>query len=211
MGKSYPEASLAGAIEADDAAGGVEDYDEGAYGVEDGGDEVALDGEGGLDALAGAGGTVYLADAGVEFEAVNDLTAENGEGFGLGCGESASGCVEDEEGAYTDAVGGGEGGTGVEAEGGIAEDDAFGGVVGVLAGVADLVDGVAEDGGLAGGAAERGLDEVEAYVGLEPDAVGADEGDGGDGGVADLGGEAGDVVEDGIGRRVEDLVVGESL
>ncbi len=63
----------------------------------------------------------------------------------------------------------------------------------------------------AGGAAEGGLDEVDAYVGLEPDAVGADEGDGGDGGVADLGGEAGDVVEDGIGRRVEDLVVGQGL
>ena len=48
-------------------------------------------------------------------------------------------------------------------------------------------------------------------MGLEPDAVGTDEGDGGDGGVADLGGEAGDVVEDGIGRSVEDLVVGECL
>ena len=196
MGKSYPEASLAGAVEADDAAGGVEDDDQRADGVEDGGDEVALDGEGGLDALAGAGGAVDLADAGVELEAGDDLAAEDGEGAGLGWGEGAGGSVEDEEGADADAVGGGEGGAGVEAEGAVAEDDAFGGVVGVLAGVADLVDGVAEDGGLAGSAAERGFGEVEADVGLEPDAVGADERDGGDGGVADLGGEAGDVVEE---------------
>ena len=113
---------LAGAVEADDAAGGIEDGDEGADGVEDGGDEVALDGEGGLDALAGAGGAVYLADAGVELEAIDDLSAENGEGVGLGWGEGAGGGVEYEEGADADSVGGGEGGAGVEAEGVVAED-----------------------------------------------------------------------------------------
>ena len=47
---------LAGAIEADDAAGGIEDDDQGADGIEDGGDEVAFDGEGVFDALAGAAG-----------------------------------------------------------------------------------------------------------------------------------------------------------
>ena len=57
---------LAGAVEADDAAGGVEDGDQGVDGVEHGGDEVAFDGEGGLDALAGArdarpsGGSAWL-------------------------------------------------------------------------------------------------------------------------------------------------------
>ncbi len=68
---------LAGAVEADDAAGGIEDGDEGADGVEDGGDEVALDGEGGFDALTGAGGAVHLADAAVELEAGDDLAAED--------------------------------------------------------------------------------------------------------------------------------------
>ncbi len=37
----------------------------------------------------------------------------------------------------------------------------------------------------------------------------ADEGDGGDGGVADLRCEPGDIVEDRIGHRVQDLVVSE--
>src|SRR5947209_19625709 len=53
---------FAGAVEADDASGGIEDCDEGVDGVEDGGDEVALDGEGGLDALAGAGHALDLAE-----------------------------------------------------------------------------------------------------------------------------------------------------
>ena len=53
--------------------------------------------------------------------------------------------------------------------------------------------------------------DVDAEARLEPDAVGADERDGGDGGVADLGGETRDVVEDGIGRSVEDLVLVEGL
>ncbi len=42
---------FAGAIEADDAACGVEDGDQCVDGVEDGGDEVAFDDEGGFDAL----------------------------------------------------------------------------------------------------------------------------------------------------------------
>ena len=92
-----------------------------------------------------------------------------------------------------------------------AEDDALGGEVRVHACVPDLVDGVAEDGGFARRTAEGNFPLVYADVGLEPDAVGSDERDGGDGGVADLGGEASDVVEDRIGRRVEDLVVGQGL
>ena len=60
-GKVVSGGGLAGAVEAHDAAGGVEDDDQGVDGVEHGGDEVALDREGGFDALAGAGGTLHLA------------------------------------------------------------------------------------------------------------------------------------------------------
>src|ERR1700733_1041034 len=52
---------------------------------------------------------------------------------------------------------------------------------------------------------------IDAVAGTQPDAVGADEGDGGDGGVAELGGQASDVIEDRIGRGVEDLVLIEGL
>ncbi len=68
---------LAGAVEADDAARGVHDHDQCADGVEDRGDEVALGGEGGFDALAVAGSTVDLADPAVEFEAGGDLAAQD--------------------------------------------------------------------------------------------------------------------------------------
>ena len=44
-------------------------------------------------------------------------------------------------------------------------------------------------------------------AGLEPDAVGAEERDGGEGRIADLGGEPDNVVEDGIGGLVEHLVL----
>ena len=108
---------LAGAVEADDAAGGVEDDDQGADGVEDGGDEVALDGEGGFDALAGAGGAVHLADAAVELEAGDDLAAEDVEGVGLRGGERRGAARSRTKSApMLTAVGSGEGSAGVEAE-----------------------------------------------------------------------------------------------
>ena len=145
---------LAGAVEADDAPGGIEDGNEGTNGVEDGGDEVALYGEGGLDALTGAGGAIHLEDAAVELEASDDLAAEDTEGVGLLGGETTGGGIEDEERADADAAGSGEGSSGVEAVGAAFDVDAVGGEVGVVAGVLDLVDGIAEDGGLAGQAAE---------------------------------------------------------
>ncbi len=62
--------------------------------------------------------------------------------------------VEHEERADADAVGCDQGSAGIEAEGAAVEEDAVGGEVGVVTGVGDLVDGVAEDGGLAGEAVE---------------------------------------------------------
>ncbi len=58
-----------------------------------------------------------------------------------------------------------------------------------------------------GSAGERDVGDIEADAGLEPDAVGADERDRRDGSVAELGGQPSDVVEDGIGRGVEYLVL----
>ncbi len=195
---------LAGAVEADDAAGGIEDGDQGADGVEHSGDEVALDGEGGFDALAGAGGAVHLADAAVELEAGDDLAAEDAESVGLRGGERARRAGRaTQQRADVDAAGRGEGSAGVEAVGAAFEQNAVGGEVGIVARVLNLVDGVAEDGGLAGQAAEGELGDIHADAGLEPDAVGADERDGRDRSVAELCGQPGDVVEDGIRRRVE--------
>ena len=88
---------LAGAVEADDAAGGVEYGDQGVDGVEHGGDEVALDDEGGLDALAGAGDAVHLAQRVVELDGGHGLAAEHGEGLHLEGGEPAGGRVQHEE------------------------------------------------------------------------------------------------------------------
>ena len=192
---------LAGAIEANDAAGGIVDRDEGGDGIEDGGDEVAFDGEGALNALPGAGGAVDLADAAVELKANDDLAAKGGERFGLGYGEAARMGVEHEQGADGDAAGSGERGSGVEAEATAIDEDAGGGEVWILPGVSEFVDGVAEDGGFARSGAERELGGMDADAGLEPEAIGADEGDGGDGSVADVCGQAGEIVEDGIGRR----------
>jgi hypothetical protein len=115
--------------------------------------------------------------------------------------------VEDKERADADAAGCAEGGASVEAVGAALKDDAVGGVVGVVAGVGEFVDGVAEDGGLAGQAAEGEFVGFDAEAGAQPDAVGADQGDGGDWGVAELRGQTGDVIEDGIGRGIEDLIL----
>ena len=84
---------LAGAVEANDAAGGVEDGDQCVDGVEHGGDEVALDDEGGFDALAGAGNALHLAQGVVEFDRGHGLAAEHGESLrwkGVSLREGAS-------------------------------------------------------------------------------------------------------------------------
>ncbi len=126
-------------------------------------------------------------------------------------GETTRGSIEYEERADADAAGSGEGSAGVEAVGASFDVDAVGGKVGVVAAVLDLVDGVAEDGGLAGQAAESDFGDINADAGLEPDAVGADERDGRDGSVAELRGQPDDVVEDGIGGGVEHLVLMEGF
>ncbi len=82
-GEVVSAGGLAGAVEADDAAGGVEYRDEGVDGVEHGGDEVALDGEGGLDALAGAGGSLHEADGGGELDRGHGLAGKDGHGLEL--------------------------------------------------------------------------------------------------------------------------------
>ncbi len=100
---------LAGAVEADDAAGGVEDDHQCAYGIKDGGDEVTFDGEGRFDSLAGTSADIDLTISGVELEAGDDLTAENRESAALRDGECARRNIEDQECADADSFGRREG------------------------------------------------------------------------------------------------------
>ena len=71
---------LAGSIKADDAASGIKDCNQCADGVENGRDEVALDGQCRLHALAVACSAVDLADSAVELEPGDDLPRENIQG-----------------------------------------------------------------------------------------------------------------------------------
>ena len=202
---------LAGAVEADDAPSGVEDRNEGTDGVEDGRDEVAFDGESGFNALTRAGGTIHLANATVELEAGDDLAAEDAKRVGL-LGSEATGCgVEDEKSTNAGAAGSCERSAGVEAIGAAFDVDAVGGEVWIAAGVLNFVDGVAEDGRFAGQATENQFGCVDAGAGLDPDAVRVDQRDGCDWGAAELRGESGDVVENGIRGSGEDLVLMEGF
>ncbi len=119
--------------------------------------------------------------------------------------------IQNKKDADADAAGGGKGSASVEAHTLPLDLYAVRGEVGVLAGVGEFVEGVAEDGGLAGSTAKGELGRVHAVAGLQPDAVLADEGDSCDGSVAYLGGETCDVVEDGIRRGVEHLVLAEGF
>ena len=131
MGKSYPEVSLAGAVEADDAAGGVEDDDQGVDRVKHRGDEVAFDGECGLDALARAGDAVHLADR--VFSSRRSMTWRPSTERALALvGVSRAGGRRERRGRRWHAVGGGQRCAGVEAEGEVSEDDALGGELGSL-------------------------------------------------------------------------------
>ena len=198
---------FAGAVETDDAAGGIEDGDEGADGVEDGGDEVALDGEGLLDAGADAGIALHEADAGVELEAVDDLFGEGGERAFLFLGKGVGGRILHEETADGDAGGGDERGAGVEAEGAAGDHDAVGTVVGVVTGVGDFEHFGLAEGKLAGHAAARKAGGAGADARLDFEAVWQDERNAlGHGGIADFGGEGGDFEDGWIGRGAAELV-----
>ena len=202
---------FAGAVEADDAAGGVEDDDQRADGVEHGGDEVALDGQRGFDALAGAGGAVHLADAKVELQPGDDHLAERVERLKLRGGELAGGGVEHAEAADGGAGRHDDGRAGVEAVAAVAERDAAGGVVGVAARVGNLVDAVAGERGFAGQRVARRAGDVDAVARREGDAVFFDKRDGRHGGVGDLRRQTSDVVEGGVVRHLQKLVLFESL
>ena len=94
---------LAGAVEADDTTGGIEDGDQCVDGIEHGGDEVAFDDEGGFDALAGAGDAVHLTLGVAELDGGHRLAAERGEGLRLEGSEPAGGGVQYKERADADS------------------------------------------------------------------------------------------------------------
>ena len=209
-GKVVSAGGLAGAVEADDASGGVVDSDQRSDRVEDGGDEVALDGEGGFDPVAGGGGAIHLADAGFEFELLDDLAGEGSEGSELGFAEASADGIEDAEAADDDSGGGDEGGSGKEAVLAAAEEDS--GAAGrVEAGVGDLVDLVGCEGFFeTDGPAGDGVGG-DAEGGVDVEVAGGGEDDRGNRGVGDLGGEATDVLKGWIGWRAEDAVLFEGL
>ncbi len=142
-GEVVSRGGLAGAIEADDAAGGVEDGDQGVDGVQHGGDEVALDGERGLDSLAGAGHALHLAQGVAELDGGHRLPPQHGEGLRLKGGEPSRRRVEDKERANAHPGGRDQRSVGIEAEGAAAEQDPIRREGGVFGGVGDLVHALA--------------------------------------------------------------------
>ena len=159
-----------------------------------------------------AAGFVEVGDDGVlagddpaEFEGVEDVAPKGGEGVELVGGELTGYAIDDAEGAEGPAVVSHEGSAGVETDVRRAGDEGVGGEAGGGAGVRDdedvglrFGDGVGAEGEFA-----RGFGGVEADAGFEPLAVGVDEGDQGDGNLADLGREAGEVVVVGLGRCIQ--------
>lgn len=137
------------------------------------------------------------------------LPGEHPQGVRLGGGEGAGGRVDDAQGAQGVPVGGDERGTGVEADPRPAGDERVVGEPPVGGGVGHhqqvgLGDGVGAEGDVAGG-----LGGVEAVPRLEPLAAVVDQADEGDGRVAHGRGQAGQVVELGFGRGVEEGVLAE--
>ncbi len=113
--------------------------------------------------------------------------------------------VDDAEGAHAEAVLHDEGRARVEADAGMAEHEGIVAEALVAQGVGNdeqvvAVERVGAEGGVAVGFAQ-----VEAVAGLEPLPVTVDEADEDDGRAERGGGGAGDVVEGGLGRRVEQL------
>ena len=185
-GEVVSAGSLAGAIEADDAAGGVEDGDQGVNGIKHGGYEVALHGECGLDALAGAGNALHLAQGMAKFDRGHRLPPQHGEGMQLKGGEPARGDVEDKERSDAHPGGRDERSVGIKVEGAASQEDPSRSEGGMLRGVGNLVYALAAQRRHSGQTAKGQLGLADAAAGVDPDSVGGGEGDPGDGGVADL-------------------------
>ena len=119
--------------------------------------------------------------------------------------------VKHQQRTDADTAGRGQRSAGIKAIRTALEQDAVRSIVGIVTRVGDLVDSVAEDGGLARQTAQRKLERFHAETRPDPDAVRADERDCRNGGVADLRSQLCEVVKDGIRRRVEHLVLVEGL
>ncbi len=137
--------------------------------------------------------------------------AEAFERLGLCRGEAAAGGIENADAADGDALARVDGGGGVEAEAAVADGDTTGRVVRVAAGVGNLVDAVAHDGGFTGDEVAGRAGDLDAEAAGEGDLVALDEGDGAHGRVAKLGGEASEVVHRRIVGHVGEVVLLESL
>ena len=123
----------------------------------------------------------------------DDLAGEELEGVDLIGGEGAGDAVHEAECAEGVAALVDERGAGVEADEGFAGDEGVIGEAGVLEGVGDDEGGAGGDGVVAEGEGTGGLFDVDAVAGLEPSwRWSSMEGDGGDGDVADAGGELDD-------------------
>ena len=190
-------------------AGEVEEVGHGFEGIVDlvghAGGEAADGGE--LLALDESGdGALVLEEVEAGFDEGHDLAGEGFEAGDLEGGEVAGLGIDDADGAEDVAVGGDDGGAGVEADVGIAGDEGVVGEAGILLGVGNDEGAGGGEGVGAEALGARGMGEVDADFGLEPLAVFIDEGDEGDGGAAEDGGEGGGVVELWLGERVEDGV-----
>ncbi len=119
---------FAGAIEADDAASGIEDEDEGADSVQSRVDEVAFDGEGLLDAAFGADIAFQSEEEGILIQTRGDLASDESQRFALRRSEGARLLINEAEETGDFAAGGGDGGGGVEADAreGADEESEFG-------------------------------------------------------------------------------------
>ena len=202
---------LAGAVEADDAAGSVEDSDQGVDGVEHGGDEVALDGQGGFDALARAGNALHLAHGVIEFDRGHGLAAEHGEGLLLKGSKPARWRVHHEKRADADSGGRDQRSAGIEVEVAAGQDDASRSEFGMLAGVRNFVDAQGAERRARGQAAQRQVEFLHAVASVDSDAIGQGEGNPGHRSIANLCCKLGQVVDRGVRGGVDDLIPIEGL
>ncbi len=149
---------LAGAVEANDAASRIEDSDQSSHRIEHGRNEVALHRKSGLNTLSRTRGAIHLTNTTVEFESGDHLATENAQCRSLLLAESSRVMIEYEQRTNADAARSRKRRTRVEAVRPAFKDDSIGSVVGVVACIRNLVNCVAEDGGLAGQTAERNIE-----------------------------------------------------
>ena len=74
-----------------------------------------------------------------------------------------------------------------------------------------LIERAAEDSRLAGQTAERGIKRLDAKTGLQQDTITPYKGERSDRSVADLGCQADNLIQGGVGRTIENLILAEGL